>query len=266
MGGALLDGWLKEKLTPVVVIEPHPSARLKGVAARNRVSILSDLAKAPARPRACVVALKPQILAHEAPRLAFIARSGTLVISIAAGTTIGSLKAAWGPRARIVRAMPNVAGAIGRGISGLYAPAGVPKADRALAERLMSALGATIWVGRESLIDAVTAVSGSGPAYFLLMTEALEEAGTRKGLPRAIAKKLARATLAGTGALLDFDRRDPTEIRESVTSPNGTTAAALSVLAGKGGLRPLVARAVAKACKRGAALGRSGAKTGKRTR
>jgi pyrroline-5-carboxylate reductase len=261
MGGALLDGWLKGNLTPVVVVEPHPSAKLRSIAARNRVRILPDVAKAPRRPRVCVVALKPQILAKVAPRLAFIARSGTPMISIAAGTTIGSLKAAWGPKARIIRAMPNVAGAIGRGISGLYAAAGVPKADRALAERLMSALGATVWVGRESLIDTVTAVSGSGPAYFLLMTEALEEAGAREGLPPAVAKKLARATLAGTGALLDSDRREPSEIRKSVTSPNGTTAAALSVLAGRGGLKPLVARAVAKARKRGAELGVPGAKT-----
>jgi len=257
MGGALLEGWLGKKLAPVVVVEPAPSARLKRIAARNRIRVLSAIAAAPARPRACVIALKPQILAKDAPELGYVARSGTLMISIAAGTTIESLARVWGPKAHIVRAMPNIAGAIGHGITGLYAPAGVPRKDRVLAETLMSALGETVWVARETLIDAVTAVSGSGPAYVFLMVEALAAAGEREGLPRVAAKRLARATLTGAGAILDRDSRDAKELRASVTSPKGTTAAALAILmANKGGLKPLIARAVAAARKRGAELGR----------
>jgi pyrroline-5-carboxylate reductase len=257
MGGALLRGWIAHKLTPVVVVEPNPTSELRRIALKNRVRLVDDVSDLRVeRVRACVVALKPQILKTEARRLREISLTGTPMISIAAGTTIATLAKAWGRESRIVRAMPNVPGAIGHGITGLYAAKSATPADRKLAEQLLSALGETLWVKREALIDTVTAVSGSGPAYVFLMVEALAEAGAREGLPRADARRLARATLAGAGALLDHDPREPEELRRSVTSPHGTTEAALNVLMTKNGLKPLIARAVAAARKRGRELGR----------
>lgn len=257
MGGALLRAWVARGLTPIIVVEPRPTRDIRRLAARNRVAIVPDIAALRVkRPRASVIALKPQVLKAEAPKLAALARAGAPVISIAAGTTIASLTSALGPSARIIRAMPNIAGAIGRGISGLYAGKNATAKDRTLAETLLAAIGETVWIGHEKLIDTVTAVSGSGPAYVFLMVEALADAGEREGLPRAVARKLARATLIGAGALLANDGREPAELRASVTSPHGTTAAALSVLVGRNGLKPLVARAVRAARKRGAELGR----------
>ncbi len=177
------------------------------------------------------------------------------MLSIAAGTTIAVMRQAWGPRARIVRAMPNTPGAIGRGITALFAGKGVTAPDKALAEALLSALGETLWVKRESDIDTVTAVSGSGPAYVFLLAEALADAAEAEGLPRALAEKLARATVAGAGALLDADPSAPSELRRAVTSPGGTTEAALNVLMAKTGLTPLMRRAVAAAHKRAKQLG-----------
>lgn len=257
MGGALLRGWVAHKLTPIVVVEPNPSPDIRRLAIKNRVCLTRDVSDVRVeKVRACVVALKPQILKCEADKLRPVARAGTPMISIAAGTTIASLAKAWGRKSRIVRAMPNVPGAIGHGISGLYAGKSATIADRKLAEQLLSALGDTVWLRREALIDSVTAVSGSGPAYVFLMVEALAEAGAREGLPRMDARRLARATLAGAGALLDHDPREPEELRASVTSPHGTTEAALNILMAKDGLKPLIARAVAAARKRGRDLGR----------
>ena len=257
MGGALLRGWVAHKLTPIIVVEPEPSSELKHLALKNRVRLVRDVSGVRVtRIRACVVALKPQILRTEAARMRAISDAGAPMISIAAGTTIGALTNAWGRKARIIRAMPNVPGAIGHGITGLYAAKNATGADRKLAQQLLSALGETVWLKHEALIDSVTAVSGSGPAYVFLMVEALAEAGAREGLPRADAKRLARATLAGAGALLDHDPREPEELRRSVTSPHGTTEAALNVLMAKNGLKPLIARAVSAARKRGRELGR----------
>jgi pyrroline-5-carboxylate reductase len=179
-----------------------------------------------------------------------IAQSGALMISIAAGTTIRSLQRAWGGDARIVRAMPNLPGAIGHGISALYAPAKIARVDRVLAESLLAALGETLWVARESDIDAVTAVSGSGPAYVFLLAEALENAARAEGLSPEAAKRLARATVSGAGAMLDVDRREASELRRDVTSPGGTTEAALKILATPDGLPSLVARSVRAATRR----------------
>ena len=154
-----------------------------------------------------------------------------------------------------MRAMPNTPGAIGKGISALYAPANIRTADRKLAQRLLAALGETLWVTRESLIDAVTAVSGSGPAYVFLLAEALAEAARAEGLPPSAANRLARATITGAGALLEADERDPAELRKDVTSPGGTTEAALRVLLASDGLKPLIARAVRAARQRANELG-----------
>ena len=257
MGTALLKGWVARGLTPVVVVEPEPSTALKRVTARARVRLARDLEAVRRNDiRACVVALKPQVLKVEASSLRAIARSGTTMISIAAGTTLKALTAAWGKEARIVRAMPNTPGAIGRGISGLFASPGATAKDRKLAESLLSALGATVWVKRESDLDSVTAVSASGPAYVFLLVEALAAAARKEGLPRDVAEQLARATITGAGALLDFDPSAPEILRKAVTSPGGTTAAALEVLMARDGLSSLVARAVSAARKRAKDLGR----------
>ena len=256
MGGALLSGWAQRKIGPVIAVEPSPSAELKEFARREHVALFARTDSIDTvRARACIVALKPQILKHEAASLRPIAESGALMISIAAGTNTATLKKAWGAKARIVRAMPNTPGAIGRGITALFAAKGTTAKDKTLADRLLAALGETLWVKSEGQIDAVTAVSGSGPAYVFLMVEALAEAAMAEGLPRAMAQRLARATVAGSGALLDSDAAPAARLRQNVTSPGGTTEAALRVLMAKDGLSPLMRRAVAAAHRRARELG-----------
>ena len=245
MGGALLKGWIARKAGPIVVVEPKPSAALKALARKRTITLLATPSQMTAkRIAACVVALKPQILKTEASAMAGIAQSGALMISVAAGTHTDLLFGAWGKTARIVRAMPNTPGAIGHGITGLYAAPGTREADKRKAVSLLSALGETVWVAKEELIDSVTALSGSGPAYLFLMAEAMTEAGVAEGLPRDQAEKLARATVAGAGALLAADKAPASALREAVTSPGGTTAAALSVLMAKDGLIDLMRRAI----------------------
>jgi pyrroline-5-carboxylate reductase len=253
MGGALLKGWLANGLGPVVAVEPEPSAQLKKL---TGVRFVPDVERLSARPfRACVVALKPQVLKIHAMQLRGIANGGAPMISIAAGTGIASLKKAWGPKARIIRAMPNTPGAIGRGITALYASPAASAKDKALSETLLGALGETIWVKSEALIDAATALSGSGPAYVFLLVEAIAAAGEAQGLPRAVAEKLARATIVGAAALLEADRRAASELRRDVTSPGGTTEAALKILLAKDGMAALMRRAIAAARKRATELG-----------
>ena len=244
MGGALLKGWIGAGIGPLAVVEPSPSPALRKQARAGGYALYARASDSEGSPRACVIALKPQVLRTEAPNLRRLAQSGAPMISIVAGTTIRNLQRVWGRNARIVRAMPNTPGAIGRGISALYASSKIPRTDRLLAESLLAPLGQTLWVSQESQIDAVTAVSGSGPAYVLLLVEALAEAARAEGLSEAQAQKLARATVAGAGALLDADSRAPFELRRDVTSPGGTTEAALNVLLAKDGLKPLMARAV----------------------
>ena len=256
MGGALLTGWAKRNLSPLIVVEPSPSTELKSFARRNRIALFALVDSiASLRARACIVALKPQVLKAEATRLRPIAQSGTLMISIAAGTNTAMLKKAWGARARIIRAMPNTPGAIGRGIAALYSANGTRAKDKALAEQLLAALGETVWVKKESQIDAVTAVSASGPAYVFYLVEALADAAQAEGLPRPLAEKLARATVTGSGALLDSDASPPARLRQNVTSPGGTTEAALKILMAKSGLSKLLRRAVAAAHARARELG-----------
>jgi pyrroline-5-carboxylate reductase len=252
MGGAMLRGWLASGLGPVIAVEPKPDLRLRKL---KGVRFVPEIEKIPAgRARACVIALKPQILRTEASRLRPIADSGPPVVSIAAGTSIASLRKSLGRTARILRAMPNTPGAIGQGVSAIFAPSNVTAGDRKIAELLLAPLGETIWVGSEDLIDVTTAVSGSGPAYVFLMVEALADAAEAEGMPRAEAEKLARATIMGAGALLAADGRPPSELRRDVTSPGGTTEAALKVLMRPDGLARLMARAVSAANKRAGEL------------
>ena len=251
MGGALLTGWIGRGIGPLIVVEPKPSAALKALAKTEKITLLATPSAVTAKTlAACVVAIKPQVLKDEAPVLADFAKKDALMISIAAGTDTRRLFQAWGPKARIIRAMPNIPGAIGHGITGLYAAKGTTAVDRNRADALLSALGETVWVAREDLIDSVTAISGSGPAYLFLMAEALAEAGIAEGLTRAQAEKLARATVSGAGALLAADKSAASALREAVTSPGGTTAAALKILMAKNGLPALMKRAVRAARKR----------------
>lgn len=255
MGGALLKSWLAGGQTPLAVIEPAPSPELRTLARRNAVRLFKSATEAEGlRISTCVIALKPQVLHMQGASLRPFAGPGTLMLSIAAGTSIAALRGAWGRRAAIVRAMPNTPGAIGRGISVLYAPPGLPANYRSRSAALLAGLGETVWVDREALIDAVTAVSGSGPAYVFLLTECLAEAGRRQGLSAAVADQLARKTVAGTGALLECDPREPANQRRDVTSPGGTTEAALAVLTANHALEELVARAVAAARERATEL------------
>jgi pyrroline-5-carboxylate reductase len=252
MGGALAKGWLKHGLGPVIAVEPKPSPALKRLKGLTLVAALEDL---PAqRFRACVVAIKPQVLKGEAERLKAIAAAGTPMISIAAGTRVAFLARAWGKKARILRAMPNTPSAVGRGITALYAAPSATATDRRLAQSLLVALGEVVWIEREALIDAVTSVSGCGPAYVFALVEALAEAGSAQGLSREMAEKLARATVCGAGALLDADSRPPADLRRDVTSPGGATEAGLKVLLG--GLHALLAKTVAAARKRAQELSR----------
>jgi pyrroline-5-carboxylate reductase len=250
MGSALLKGWLKTGVKSIAVVEPKPSAQLRKLAKAKKIALFAAPSQVKQKPSVCVVAIKPQVLKGEAPALTGFAGQGALMISIAAGTSVAALAKAWGKKARIIRAMPNTPGAIRAGITGLYAATGATASDKKRTAALLSALGETVWVGQESLIDSVTAVSGSGPAYLFLMAEALTEAGVAEGLPRAQAEKFARATVAGAGALLAADKSPASALREAVTSPGGTTAAALSVLMADDGLMALMKRAVHAARKR----------------
>ncbi len=247
MGGALLKGWIAQGIGPITVVEPKPSPELKALAKAKKISLAAVLPSG--KFAACVVAIKPQILKDQASTLTAIAKPAVM-ISIAAGTDTKRLFQAWGKSARIIRAMPNTPGSIGQGITGLYAAKTAKPADRKLAGKLLRALGETVWVEKENLIDAVTAVSGSGPAYLFLMAEALTAAGISEGLDPATAEKLARATVSGAGALLAADKSPAASLREAVTSPGGTTAAALEVLMAKDGLPALMKRAVRAAAKR----------------
>lgn len=258
MGSALLKGWIAESRAPLIAVEPKPGESLLELARAHGVALANNIADAhSASIKACVIALKPQVLAHEAHALRPVAEKGALIVSIAAGTRIASLKAALGKRAHIVRAMPNTPGSIGHGISALFAPRGVTEKERRLAEGLLAGLGKTVWVASEDQIDIVTAVSGSGPAYVFLLAEALTQAAKSQGLKPDIAEALARATISGAGALLEADIREPEALRRDVTSPGGTTQAALDVLMAEHGLQDIVTRAVAAARRRAEQLGKA---------
>lgn len=255
MGGAMLDGWIAGGLPPgaVTVLEPRPGPRLQSLAAeglRLNTALPPDAAVA-------VLAVKPQMIGEALPALTALGGGGTVFVSIAAGTPIRSFESLLGAATPIVRAMPNTPAAIGRGISALIGNAAAGEPAMALAETLLAAVGATVRLTDEAQMDAVTAVSGSGPAYVFLMIEALAAAGEAEGLDPDLALRLARATVAGAGALAESTPRPPSELRVDVTSPNGTTAAALAVLMQDGtGLVPLMARAVEAAAGRSRELGR----------
>jgi pyrroline-5-carboxylate reductase len=250
MGGAMLEGWLALGLDPrhAAVLEPQPARELTALAGRGLR--LNPVASAIGEASAIVVAVKPQIAADVIPGLASYVGAGTVVVSIMAGKTLDFLEQALSQRAALVRAMPNTPAAIGRGITVAVPNVRVSARQRELVHALLSATGALEWIADEALMDAVTAVSGSGPAYVFLLVEALARAGAAAGLPADLAAKLARATVAGSGELLERSPLDPASLRQNVTSPGGTTAAALEVLMGPQGLAELMERAVAAATQR----------------
>jgi pyrroline-5-carboxylate reductase len=246
MGGAMLAGWLAQGLAPsrVVVIEPAPAPEIAALAAKGVRLNPKDVSSVDT----LVVAVKPQSFREAGTALKPLVGNATLVVSIMAGMTIAAIGQACG--GAIVRAMPNTPAAIGRGITVAVAERGVSAAQRARADALLRATGSVEWVDDESLMDAVTAVSGSGPAYIFLLAEELARAGIEAGLPAELATKLARETVAGSGELLHRSELPPETLRQNVTSPGGTTAAALNVLMGKDGLQQLMIRAVAAATAR----------------
>lgn len=255
MGGALLAGWRKSQAASrFVVVEPTAAAvaHLKGAADVTVVDALQD-APADFQPDAIVMAVKPQSMAEVAPPYSGLA--GTAVtLSIAAGTPIAFFEGAFGPSSAIVRAMPNTPAAIGRGMSVLCANAAATADQRALSQTLMQAAGAVDWIADESLMDAVTALSGSGPAYVFHLIEAMTAAGVALGLTPALAAKSATETVAGAGALAREAADDPGTLRKNVTSPGGTTAAALGVLMAPDGLTALMTKAMTAARDRGREL------------
>lgn len=252
MGSAMLDGWLKGGLSPasVWVIDPAPSA---WVGAQG-VHVNAPLPESPA---IVLVAVKPQMMGAVLPVLKKMGGGGTLFVSVAAGTPISAFEAALGAGTPIVRAMPNTPAAIGRGITALIGNAATGEADMALAEALLAAVGQTVRLDTEAQMDAVTGVSGSGPAYVFHLIETLAAAGVTQGLPEALAMRLAKATVAGAGALAEAADETPDQLRVNVTSPNGTTQAALEVLMDPDtGFPSLLRRAVTAATDRSKELAR----------
>jgi pyrroline-5-carboxylate reductase len=248
MGGAMLSGWLAGGLdaTRVIVVEPMPSDDIRALVAKG--IRLNPPATDAAAAATLVIALKPQMFREASALLKPLAGPATLVVSIMAGTTIASIAEVC--CGMVVRAMPNTPAAIGRGITVAVAASNVSAAQRAVAGALLRATGSVEWIDDEKLMDAVTAVSGSGPAYVFLLAEELARAGVEAGLPPELATKLARETVAGSGELLHRSELSSTTLRQNVTSPGGTTAAALEVLMGPDGMQTLLIRAVAAATRR----------------
>jgi pyrroline-5-carboxylate reductase len=246
MGGAMLRGWLEGGLAPeaVHVIDPHPSDWLRGTG----VAINAELPESPA---IVIVAVKPQMMGAALPTLKGYGNGATLFVSVAAGTSIATYEAMLGAATPVVRAMPNTPAAVGRGISAIVGNAHATPAHLDQAEALLRAVGQVVRLESEDHMDAVTGLSGSGPAYVFHMIECMARAGEAQGLAPALAMQLARATVAGAGALAETADETPAQLRQNVTSPNGTTQAGLEVLMDKaGGLPPLMARTVAAAADR----------------
>lgn len=245
MGGALLEGWLAAGRDPrtIVVVEPNPAPM--DTLTRPGLTVLPEPPSNPAS--VLVIAVKPQVVRDVLPSLVPLRDSQTVLISIAAGITSQTLgELGPGP---IVRAMPNTPAAVGKGVTSAVG-FGLTDAQRKLADTLLRAAGRVEWLDDEALMDAATGVSGSGPAYVFYLVECLAKAGEAEGLPPETAMALARETIIGAGALLDRSDLDPATLRRNVTSPGGTTAAALDVLMGEDALEALVTRAVAAAAQR----------------
>lgn len=252
MGSAMLEGWLSGGLPPgsVWVLDPFPSDWVKA----QGVHLNEALPEAPA---VMIVAVKPQMMGDALPTVAAKGGGGTVVLSIAAGTTIASFEEVFGDGTPVVRAMPNTPAAVGQGITALIGNALVTEDQLRLSETLLQAVGKTVRLENEGQMDAVTAVSGSGPAYVFHLIETLAAAGVAEGLPEDLAKELALTTVAGAGALAEASNDSPTQLRINVTSPNGTTQAALEVLMDEAtGFPDVLRRGVKAAADRSRELGK----------
>jgi len=255
MGGALMAGWIDAGVPgqAITVIDPAPSPemqqRITDAGALHAISPPQGIS-----PEIVFLAVKPQVMDAVLPSLKGIVSPDTVIVSIAAGKTLASIQAHLGEGA-MVRAMPNTPAMIGRGVTGAYANARVSAAQRAQVDALLNVSGPVEWVASEQDIDAVTAVSGSGPAYVFYLVECMAEAGRKAGLPADLAMRLARETVSGAGELLHRSPETPSRLRQNVTSPGGTTAAALSVLMAEDGMQPLFDKAIAAARQRAEELG-----------
>lgn len=252
MGGAMLEGWMARGLDPALtsVLEPSPSSEIETMAESRGIRLNPELESGPA-PETMVLAVKPQMMDEVLSEVAPLATQKTLVVSIAAGRTVDSIARHFPSGTPVVRSIPNTPSAIGQGMTACYATPAVSEDQRAVCTELLESLGEVAWVEEEGLIDAATAVSGSGPAYAFYLAECLAKAGAAEGLPEDLAARLAEATVAGAGALMRQSGEPAGRLRENVTSPNGTTAAALSVLMDeRAGLEPLMRKAVAAAAQR----------------
>lgn len=253
MGGALLRGWLDRGIAgkDVFVVDPAPRD-LDDVQARG-VTIVTTMDRLPAglQPAVILLAIKPQFMDEALPDYRRFAKPGTVFLSIAAGKTIAYLKSKLGSDAAVVRSMPNTPAAVGRGMSVILRDAAIPAATLDLCGQLLSAVGKVGWIDGEDQINAVTAVSGGGPAYVFLLIECLAEAGRAAGLPPDLAMQLARETVVGSGELAHQSAESATKLREAVMSPKGTTIEALAVLMAPDGLQPLMTKAIAAAARRG---------------
>ena len=252
MGSAMLAGWLDRGLAPasVWVVDPHPSDWLQA----QGVQINAPL---PERPALVLIAVKPQMMRAAVPALKALGGGGTLFVTVAAGTPIATYEEMLGDGTPVVRAMPNTPAAVGRGITAIIGNATATDADLDVAEGLLSVVGQVVRLEQEAQIDAVTGVSGSGPAYVFHLIETMAAAGEAQGLSPELAMQLAKATVAGAGALAEAAEESPEQLRINVTSPNGTTQAALEVLMDpETGFPPLLKRAVAAATNRSKELSR----------
>lgn len=256
MGGAMLEGWLGLGLPAdkAVVLDPHLPEEPARVLAAKGVAVNPPLAEI-AAPAVLLLAVKPQVAPEALPQVAPLVKAGTLVVSVMAGRTLDFMASIFPKGAAIIRAIPNTPAAIGRGVSVCVPNAVVTAEQRALATALLGAVGIVDFIEDEGLMDAATAVSGSGPAYAFLLAEVMAQAGVAAGLPADLSARIARATVAGAGALLDASDLPAAKLRENVTSPGGTTAAALGVLMREAdGFGPLMVEAVAAATRRGKEL------------
>lgn len=251
MGGAMLAGWIARGLSPkkIVVLEPKPAPSVKAL---TRKGLILNPAKLPKDIAAIVVAIKPQAAPDILPQIA-PAAGKAMIVSIMAGRTIGFLESMVSRSSPVVRAMPNLPASVGRGITVAAPNDNVSRAQRAFATGLLAAVGAVEWVEDEKLMDAVTATSGSGPAYVFLLAEAMQAAAVAEGLPADAARALVLQTILGAARMLTEGDADATELRRRVTSPGGTTQAAIEAFEA-GGFAALVARAIDAATRRGRQL------------
>ncbi|WP_150523922.1 pyrroline-5-carboxylate reductase [Roseibium sediminis] len=254
MGGAMLSGWMAEGLDPsaIVVSDPGPPEEVRDLLATHGIRLV-DQPPTDIRPALVMIAVKPQLMDVVLPGLASVVAADTLVLSVAAGTPVATFEAAFG-KVPIVRAMPNTPAMVKRGITAAYATGAASSEQRDLVTTLLSSVGQVVWLTAEEQIDFVTGVSGSGPAYIFWLAECLAKAGEDVGLPTDLAEQLAFATVTGAGELMHQSGTHPSTLRKNVTSPNGTTAAALAVLMADDGMEPLLRDAVRAAVRRAGEL------------